>query len=241
MTHTESRRDHVIPTVVSSEVPAKAHAVEELLPSYSDRPLTALEARRMDTLEQRVSGITAKAAAAGVSIVYLGRSGLFDDARGYAGPETEWIFAPADRHDAYIPRIQARELEILEAIGLTFALIYIAHEVEKGVLPAHPHGGGPLVTIDRSEARSLVGPVPLPAASVKLDQRLNQRSQQVFTALTKAAKVGTAVAAAPFTLVGAAAGAIASGLDPIVIGAVPALGNRPGDPAIWWMLVKWEW
>jgi hypothetical protein len=97
------------------------------------------------------------------------------------------------------------------------------------------------VTLDRATAERAVGPVPPPAAATTLADRLGHSSQALLSALRKAAPVAGAIAAAPFLLAGAAAAALASGLDPIVFGVIPAGPATPGQPAAWYVLASWQW
>jgi hypothetical protein len=90
----------------------------------------------------------------------------------------------------------------------------------------------------------LVGPIPDPAASVELGDRLARRSTQLITAAGRAATavgVGAlAIAAAPVALVGAAVAGMAT-VDPIILGAIAAASSRVGDPAAWFVLARWDW
>jgi hypothetical protein len=221
--------------------PVDGQVISGLLPRRVDRPMSTVEVRRIATMERRVPQTMERARQAGVSIDFLGTAPLFNNARIYAGDKTDWVFAPADESETLVPREQAQALKRLCAAGINMPLLYVAHEIPKAVVPVPTEPtGGPLVTMERAQAKALLLPVPPPSSSVELSHRLNQRSKQVFSALTQAATFGVAVAAAPFQLVGAAASALAS-LDPMIIGAVPAVGTRPGDPATWWLLARWDW
>ena len=233
------------PEIEEGGPPTHGHAISGLLPRMVDRPMTFAESRRVATLERRVPQTLERARAVGVPIEYLGTASLFNDARIYSGEETDWVFTPADASEALVPREQAQALRRLSEAGINMPLLYVAHEVPKDIVPVPVEStGGPLATMDRTDAMALVPATPPPATSVELSHSMDQRSQQVFHALARVAKVGAAAGvaavAAPFLLVGAAAGALTH-LDPIIVGAVPAVGSRPGDPATWWMLTKWDW
>jgi len=204
--------------------------------------MTPAESGRLATIEGRVPRTLERARKAGVEIGYVGVSGMFHEHRVYAGDKTDWVFGPADDLEALVPRAQYEALERLNEAGLRFPAIFIAHEIRKDLVPVPPaRADGPIATVGWAEAATLVGPTPPPAESVELGHRLNESARLVLGGAVKAIKLGAVVAAAPLMLVGAAAGALASGLDPIVIGAIPAVGSRDGDPAAWFVLVRWEW
>jgi hypothetical protein len=198
--------------------------------------------RRVALLERRSPGLVRRAAKAGVPITPLGIAPVFSEPRAYAGPQTDWIMAlAAGTHDAVVPRAELQMLVKLDEMGIRFPLIYIAHEVRKERLETAPVQGTGPVSLDRATAARAVGPVPPPAAATMLADRLGRSSQAVLTALRKAAPVAGAIAAAPFLLAGAAAAALAAGLDPVVFGVIPAGPPTPGQPAAWYVLASWQW
>jgi len=77
-----------------------------------------------------------------------------------------------------------------------------------------------------------------------LGEKLAQRSGQVMSAVGRASKVVGAVslgiASAPVVLVGGALAGLAT-IDPIVLGAIPAVSTASGEPAAWYVLAKWDW
>jgi hypothetical protein len=202
--------------------------------------------RRAAVLERRSSGLLRRADDQGIPITYLGIAPLFREHRAYPGAQTDWVIAPAaDPEDAVIPKAERQTLLRLDRMGLKFPLVYIAHEIRKGRLeiaadPASGRRAGP-VTLDRATAERAVGPVPPPAAATTLADRLGRSSHVLLSALRTAAPVAGAIAAAPFLLAGAAAAALASGLDPIVFGVIPAGPATPGQPAAWYVLASWQW
>jgi hypothetical protein len=214
------------------------------LPVWAEQPLMV---RSVEMLDRRAPTIVEAARRANLNIDYLGIGPLFPETRLYEGLETDWVLAPADgREETVIPRRQQRDLRrIRSALNDQFQLIYVAHEVEKARtegVPAVPANGHKV--IEPSTAVDLVGPVPPPASTVELGDRLAVRSGQLLNAMRRAVPlVGAAalgVVAAPVVLVGAAIASLAT-LDPIVLGAIPALSSYPGDPAAWFVLARWDW
>jgi hypothetical protein len=213
-----------------------------LTPYRPHEPMRPATAARVATLERRAPRIVDRAREAGVEIQYLGSSPLFAEHRLYRGPESDWVFGPADEHEPIvIPRPQRQVLTRLSDAGIDFPLTYYAHEIQKQVSDAP---AGTATALVRQDASALVGPVPPPAQAIELSDRLGQRSAQLLRAVGRAAPVVgeilLGVAAAPFVL---AAGAIAglATLDPIVFGAIPAGAAEPGQPALWYLLVRWDW
>jgi len=221
-----------------------------LTPYRSSGQLRPAAMARVTTLERQAPQLVARAKDAGVEIQFLGTSQLFAEHRFYPGPETDWVFGPADEHEEIVvPRPQRQALKRLVDAGIDFPFTYIAHEVPKSkslVVPATTPGttSGAMTMLDRADAAALVGPVPAPVGAVELGNQLGQRSTQILNGAARAVPIIGAIAlgvvAAPFVLV---AGAIASlaMVDPIVFGAVPALGDEPGQPACFYQLVAWEW
>lgn len=209
------------------------------------QPPTAITRRRVATLERQAPDMLARARRAGQQIEYLGINPLFSEPRLYPGVDTDWVLGPAGRDaDAEVPRQERTVLEALHAAGLEFPLIYIAHETRRQAqasLIARNHGHA---ILDESEAEALIGPVPPPAASVVLGQRLADRSARVIKGVretaTAAGMVAAGIAAAPVALVAGAVMALAT-VDPIVIGAIPALSAASGQPAAWYVLARWDW
>jgi hypothetical protein len=239
---------HVRPKETSDPPPQAI--VQELL----RRPLVpALQqelrpsvARRVATLERHTPEIIGAARRAGTEIEYLGINPLFAEARLYNGVQTDWVLAPADKHEAVVvPRHARQALQRLIAADIDFPVIYVAHEVPKEhtehLRPAVDQGH---IVLDRAEAAALVGPVPPPAAAVELGDRLAERSTQVVNAARRAVSIAgqtaLGIVAAPVALVGGALASLGN-LDPIVLGAIPALSARPGQPAAWYVLARWDW
>jgi hypothetical protein len=215
--------------------------------------ITARTARRAATLERNSARLVTSASRVGVHITCLGIAPLFDEPRAYAGSQTDWIIGPAtDRSDAIVPADERELLRRLIHAGIDFPLIYVAHEIPKGRLvvqagTATPAGSQP-VTLRQEAAAAAVGPVPPPASTTELADRLGHSSQRLLTMLRTAAPIAAGIvaapvliASAPFALAGAAITALAAGLDPIVFGVIPADPATPGQPAAWYILAQWEW
>jgi len=222
----------------------EGRGIQNLLPSEPSRQLTTLETSRVLTLERQVPRVLDQAKQANVGVEYIGISDLFEDARVYSGEETDWMFAPADEHESFIvPRTQRHELERLLDVGLRFPMVYIAHELPKGLLPgsggANP--GMALGPLDRQTAAGLVSSVPPPSDTVEVSEQLNERTGRLLHTMRRALPVIGAFAISPVRLVGTALAALPTLLDPIILGAIPAISTRSGDPAAWYVLTRWEW
>jgi hypothetical protein len=215
--------------------------------------ITARTARRAAILERGSARLVTTASRAGVDISYLGIAPLFDESRAYAGPQTDWIIGPAaDRSDAIVPADQRERLQRLIHAGIDFSLVYVAHEIPKGRL-AIPTGaatsaGSQPVTLGQEAAAAAVGPIPPPAGTTALADRLGHSSHRLLTMLRTAAPIAAGIvaapvliASAPFVLAGAAVAALAAGLDPIVFGVMPAGPATSGQPAAWYILAQWDW
>jgi len=172
-------------------------------------------------------------------IAYLGIGLLFAEPRLYRGGDTDWILAPANDSLPVVPRREREALLRLRDAGVDFPLVYVAHEIpsDKNYRGSANATGLP-VSIDQVQAAALVGPVPPPREAVELSERLARRSSQVLTAVKRGVATAGAIAVSPLVLMGSIA---AAGLDPIVLGAIPASSKVPGQPAAWYVLAKWTW
>jgi hypothetical protein len=209
------------------------------------RDLRPFESRRVELLDQRAVSLVNQASTIGANIKYLGVAPLFNEPRIYPGADTDWVIAPADEHEhVVVPREQRRVLQRLVDDGIDFRTIYVAHEVDRARRQEVAGDGlGPGV-VTRQQGIDIVGPVPLPAAALEVGDRLDVTSQRVLSAIGKAAPVAggllLGILAAPFVVVGAAVAGLAT-LDPIVIGAIPALSPHVGEPAAFFELTSWDW
>jgi hypothetical protein len=203
---------------------------------------------RVAVLERRSAQVTARAAAAGTPIQYLGIAPLFCEPVAYSGPQTDWVIGPATgASDDLVPRAVRQQLLALDESGICFPLVYVAHEVPKGKLPlahgelAHGEESRPApVRLDRATADAAVGPVPPAASAIATADRLGRTSQVLLTVLGKVVPVAAAALAVPFVIAGAAVSALAA-LDPIVFGVIPAGPPVSGRPAAWYVLARWDW
>jgi hypothetical protein len=236
---------------ISNRPPARATLHGE--PAEPASGITARTARRAATLERDSARLVTSASRAGVEITYVGTAPLFDEPRAYAGRQTDWIIGPAaDHSDAIVPADIREQLRRLIHAGIDFSLVYVAHEIPKGRL-AIPAGtatsaGSQPVNLRREAAAAAVGPVPPPAGTTELADRLGHSSQRLLNMLRTAVPIAAGIAAAPvliasapFVLAGAAITALAVGLDPIVFGVIPAGPVTSGQPGAWYILARWEW
>ena len=202
------------------------------------------KARSVAVLERHAPRLIQHAEKAGVTIEYLGSHPLFEEARFFIGPKTDWLLGPADPDavETIVPRAQLADLRRLSEAGIDFPVVYVAHELPKGRIQSLVPADSALMPtmIHRTEAASLVDPVPVPRSTVELSERLSARSHQILAVLMSTVPIIGAVAAAPFVLVGAALAGLAM-MDPIVLGAMPAGRPVPGTPATWFVLARWEW
>jgi hypothetical protein len=201
-------------------------------------------ARAIAALERREPEVIRAARDAGVDIVPLGISPLFQSPRFFEGEGTDWVLGPADRHDhAVVPRREGRELKRLQRAGLN-PLIYIAHEVDHARTAQLRSGLAGRRVITSADADELVGPAPPPADSVDLAKRLGKQANKFLLGMRRTAEVAGAAAleavTGPASLIEGAIAAI-NALDPVVVGAMPAISERPGAPAAWYILTRWDW
>ena len=202
-------------------------------------------ARSVAVLEQRAPQIVRDAREVGVDVVPLGINPLFQEPRFYKGPQTDWILGPVSLgDDAIVPLREELELRRLCSIGF-HPLTYIAHEINPSKtkeLRAEAAAGHREIT--PTHAAELVGPVPPPTESVALAEKLARRATQVANGTRRSVKfVGVAaagVAAAPVVIAGGLLASLAT-VDPVVLGAIPAISEKPGAPAYWFTLTRWDW
>jgi hypothetical protein len=202
--------------------------------------------RAVALLDRQADTTIERARQAGTDIEYLGINPLFAEARLYHGVDTDWVLAPASKHeDAVVPRRERQALQRLADANIHFPLIYVAHEVPKEkTKELVPTDGKTHVVLEHGKADELVGPVPAPVGTLELGDRLAQRSNQVLRTVGRAVPMvgaaALAVVAAPVVLAGAVLGSLAT-LDPIILGACPAVSAAPGEPASWYVLARWDW
>jgi hypothetical protein len=203
--------------------------------------------RCVATLERRAPEAVRLARKGGTDIEYLGIASLFSVPRFYEGVEgNDWVLLPADRReDAIMPRHVIREIRQIPGAGLDGALVYIAHEIDPAIsadLRAEAAAGRR--EISHAHAAELIGSVPPPVEAIALGNQLAQQSEQMVNAARQTLRVaGTAVkgaVAVSGTLVAGALSSVAT-LDPIVLVAQPAISEKPGAPAAWFLVARWDW
>ena len=218
-------------------------------PAEPARSAPAQTVRRIAALDRSSPRLVNIAARAGVDITYLGIAELFAEPRAYPGQHTDWIIGPAGSSDTVIPMVQKERLQKLVHAGIDFPMVYVAHEIPKGQIAmpgettdtANPRP----VTLDQPTAAQAIGPVPPPAGTSALAERLADSSQRLLDVLRAAAPIAGAIAAAPVVIAAApfalAGAVLAAGLDPIVFGVIPAGAPVQGQPAAWYRLAQWAW
>lgn len=212
-------------------------AVQEELKGTMDVTL----ARRAQILERQAPEFVQVARSVGVEIEFLGMSPIPAGPRYYNGMGTGWVLAPATSPaDAVVPRHEAQKLIKLERAGLWLPRIEVAHEVPEA-LAARIRAEVPPMgrQLAPAEAAELVGPIPPPAESVALGERMAEHSRQIAAALRRAGKLAIGAVTIPAEAASAVLAAVP--LDPIVIGSIPSLSEKPGAPAAHFMLARWDW
>ena len=195
---------------------------------------------RIATLEREAPFNVGLAKDANVEIQYLGIAPLLEGIHVLSGATSDWILGPATLKDAEnIPLEQRRTLERLKSSGLHMPTLFIAHEIPKGNLPSVSDAPvGSMTAVSKVDAEKAIGPIPPPASTIEMGEKLGERSRQVFSALAKTIPVIGAVVSAPFLIVGAGMAAV---LDPIIFGVIPAVSAAPGQPSAWYVLARWDW
>lgn len=206
----------------------------------SSAPVSESTRSRVATLEREAPFNVGIAKDANVEIQYLGIAPLPEGIRVLSGATTDWVLGPVVLKDTdHIPRQQRQTLERLESSGLHIPTLFIAHEIPKGRLPSVLDAPmGSMTAVSKGDAEKAIGPIPPPASTVEMCEKLGERSRQVFSALAKTIPVIGTVVSAPFLIAGAG---IAAVLDPIIFGVIPAVSASPGQPAAWYVLARWDW
>jgi hypothetical protein len=165
-----------------------------------------------------------------------------------------------------IPRSEADKLVALDAAGVDFPLVYVAHELPAGrvdkVLPGLPPtpadrklASGPAALVHTAtfhrvtmaQAAALVPAPPPPAATMRSGQRLGTAARRTLASAARtvpALFAGTAAIAAAPAAGALALGAIGAviGLDPVIFGAIGPYGRVViGAPAVFFALCQWSW
>ena len=194
------------------------------------------------TLVRRAKTVVATAARQNLPIGYMGLAPLFCDHRVYRGGDHDWVLMRVaedplyQHHDGYpIPKQTLSRLHAVQAAGIEFDVMYVAHEVPKGAI----RDGEPL------DAQALMPPPPKQVTHLSRAFGVVARGLWAVAAAPIAASMvaGAAAAAggllaAPLLVVGAALA-----LDPVLFGAVvtPGRALRSGEPACWFFVDSWQY
>jgi len=236
-------------------------APSSVLPTTSDAMLAPRVASRVATLERDSQHLVRRASRAGADITYLGIAPLFAEPTAYEGTLTDWVISPVtDLSDAVVPLAERERLVRLVKADINFPLLYMAHEIPKGRLDFGSTGpaGSKSVSVvrqqpmvlDQATAAEIVGPVPAPARSTSIAERVGGNSQRLLDVVRTAAPIAAGVVLVPFAVAAAAvtaplvlAAGLLAGLDPILFGVIPASpeGARAGEPGAWYILAQWNW
>jgi hypothetical protein len=218
---------------MSAAQPAPAHP-----PAHSASTGDAITPR----LDRLGRAVEREASARGLDVEYLGVEELFARPRLYGEATAPWVVTPAAADPMVqdglpIPAAQQRRLEALVENGMDFPHLYLAHELARNApdRTAKPSFATHRTLSDAELKRMLVRP-EAPAAVHKTAKRVDAVARTVGRGIGLAAVGAGMVMAAPLLLIG-------SGLDPAVLGALtlPGTGHKPGTPAAWLLLARWDW
>lgn len=225
----------------------QAEIVQQLLSQHPLVPALNSDgvARRVAALERQAPELVRTVNdEADATIEFLGIAALPPGSMYYQGADgTGWVLSPATTpDDAVMPKQEGEALRRIVPLMPT-ALTYVAHEVERERATQVRALQGMALT--PAEATDLVGPIPPPADSVALGERMAHRSKQIVTGLRRTGKIAAGVVVGAVAIPAAAAAAVLAApvamVDPIILVAVAAGPERPGAPAAWFRLVAWKW
>lgn len=219
-------------------------AVRELLRQHPVEPAVAelAIARRVTTLERQAPEMVQIAKEdADAQIEYMGIAGLPDGpAFCEASDGVGWILVPGSPEEAVAPRAQMETIQRVNEV-LHFPLTFVAHEVTPEVADRfRGRAGNAGLKLRPSEVAEFVPPVPPPAEAVAAGERMARLSQQVVDGAKRAGKIVVGTVAIPAAAAAAVVQSIAT-LDPLVLGVIPAGPEKPGAPAAWYLIEKWDW
>ncbi len=218
------------------------HLLNQSAAIAPSQPVGAALSRRVAVLERQGPEMVQAAKEAGVEIEYLGVQALPPGPMYYNGVDgTGWVMGPATTaEDAVVPKREAEELKRLYDAGIYIPRIFVAHEVkEEQAARVRDQVDGAGLELEASQATELVGPIPPPAESVALGERMAERSRQVVAGLRRTGQLAVGAITIPARV--AIAVAEAAMVDPIILGAIPAASEQPGAPASWFELTRWDW
>lgn len=219
-------------------------AVRELLRQHPVESAAAevAVARRMTMLERQAPEMVQIAREdADAQIEYMGIAGLPDGPTFYETDDgVGWVLVPGSAEEAVAPREQMRTIQRVSE-ELHFPLTFVAHEVTPDVANHLRGQVGPAgVKLRPAEVAEFVQPVPPPAEAVAKGERMAHLSQRVVDGAKRTGRIVVGTVAIPAIAAAAVVQSIAT-LDPLVLGAIPAGPERPGAPAAWYLIEKWDW
>jgi len=204
---------------------------------------------RLEALDRQAPELEQAAKRYDVNIEHLGMAALPEGPMYYNGVDgSGWVMGPATTpEDTIVPKQQGQELRaIRNDAGIYFPRIYVAHELlPKQAERLRDQVTGSGLQLEVAEAAELVGPNPQPPEALARGEQMAHRSQQIVTGLQTAGKVVVGVVVGAVVIPVAAAAAVLAAplamVDPIILGAIPAGSEQPGEPASWYRLVSWDW
>ena len=222
--------------------PALALQPTPLSPAAPSSPAAFPSTRLQPQLEELGGAVERHAADRGLEVEFLGVEPLFSQPRIYGEGTSPWVLCPAAADPLIqaglpIPAVQRRRLDAIVKAGMDFPHLYLAHEVTEGrshlrERPSFEH----CRTLTEDETKRLIVRPDAPAATRKSAKRVDQVARGVGRGIGLAATGAAIAVAAPLAL-------LADGLDPAVLGVLtlPGSGHKPGTPAAWFLLARWDW
>ena len=194
-------------------------------------------------LQQRTADIIKTCTDRRLPCQYLGTMPLFAGHRVHQGAERDWALMPLaedplyqDRHGYPMPTQVMETLGSILDTGVTFDVIYVAHEVERDAIVE-----GQLI-----DPRTVMPP-PAPSAQ-RRSKQLGSLAATLFKVAAApllawgAASLAVGAATAATAAAASAVGAMAL-LDPVILGVVVRPGSQPqpGEPGCWFYLAHWRY
>jgi hypothetical protein len=183
------------------------------------------------SLARRAGSVVEYARAERLEIPVIGSAPLFEEVRLVTRTRPAWALYNLSRDPLYlagrfpVPARHLRRMRRMEAAGIQFDAVYVAHELPDDFRP----GQDPLTL-------QVLAPEP-PTQAVTMANHLGLATDRILS-------VCAALAGAPFALLATAGAGISAVLrDPVLMGALvpPGVNPDPGVPAIWFLLAAWRW
>jgi len=115
--------------ITEGEPDARVTRLQELATARMRDPVVA---RRVAVLEREADSVISRASRAGLDISYQGIAPLFAETMAYSGDGSDWVISPVSPSEiSVVPRSQQEVLRRIDASGIRFPVLYIAHEVPK--------------------------------------------------------------------------------------------------------------